>query len=123
MGFYPVFKILLWVFTSRLKFHFFLVVLWMLKPILRTCCATVHKGAIIFLVKKQTQKKQVHSQEVVPVCISVPKKQVSWLCSQNLFGSGTGFCGGEQGKGTRVEVWSDHQVKTRMVRDECSFKN
>lgn len=38
-------------------------------------------------LRNKTQKKQVHGQEVVPVGISVLKKQVSWLCNQNLFRS------------------------------------
>lgn len=47
-----------------------------LKPILRTCCAVVHKEAVMFLfkIKNKTQDKQVHCQEVVPVGISVLKK-------------------------------------------------
>lgn len=80
------------------------------------CCAIVHKEAIMFLFEKQNPKKQVPGQEVVPVGISVLKKQVSWLWNQDLLGSRIFFCGGDQ-KSARVEVWSVHQVKTRMIRD------
>lgn len=51
-----------------------------LKPILRACCAIVHEEAVTFLFKKQNpKKKQVHSQEVVPVGISVPKKCLGFV--------------------------------------------
>lgn len=59
----------------------------------------MHEETVTFLfkIKNKTQKKQVHGQEVVPVGISVLKKQVSWLCNQNLFGSGISFVAESRG--------------------------
>lgn len=94
-----------------------------LKPILRTCCAIVHKEAVTFLLLKK-KKRQVCSQQVVPVSLSVPKKQLSLSCSQNFIESRIFFSGGRGEECKSVKDWSDHQVKTRMVRDESvSLKN